>query len=138
MTFWRLHYHLIWATKNREPMIDDAAEPIIRRSISSTARDLKLRLNSVGMVADHVHVALSIPPSVVVSEAVGRLKGASSHAVRNGPLALAEFSWQAEYGALSVSPRGLDDLIEYVTSQPARHATGRLQAALERIDDPTA
>ena len=137
MPYWRLHYHLVWATKNREPIIDKAAEQTIRQSISSTARSLRLTLHAVGMVEDHVHVAASIPPSVAVSEAVGRLKGASSHALRNGASAQPEFQWQAEYGAISISGRGLDELIEYVVNQPGRHASNNLHPALERIDDTT-
>jgi putative transposase len=133
--YWRLHYHLVWATKNRDPLIDDVAERTIRQSIASTSRSLKMTLHAIGMVADHVHVAVSIPPSVSVSEAVGRLKGASSHALHNSPEPLSDFSWQAEYGALSISGRGLDDLIEYVVSQPARHAANHLLPALERIED---
>jgi len=135
MPYWKLHYHLVWATKNREPVIDDTAEQIIRRSIASTSRSLKMTLHAVGMVADHVHVAVSIPPSVAVSEAVGRLKGASPHALHNSPEPLSDFGSQAEYGALSISGRGLDELIEYVVNQPARHAANGLHAALERIDE---
>jgi putative transposase len=27
MPFWRLYYHLVWATKNREPLIVPQIEP---------------------------------------------------------------------------------------------------------------
>ena len=64
MPFWRLHYHLVWATLGREPMINDGAEHIIRTSVSSTARSLNMILHATGMVDDHIHVVASIPPIV--------------------------------------------------------------------------
>ena len=27
MAFWRLYYHVVWATKNREPLITPEIEP---------------------------------------------------------------------------------------------------------------
>jgi REP element-mobilizing transposase RayT len=133
--YWRLHYRLVCATKNRDPVIDEAAEQTIRQSISSASRALKLTLHAVGMAAAHIHGAVSISPSVLISEAVGRLKGAASHALRNGPAACAAFTWQAEYGALGTSGRSLDEVIDVVTIQPSRHAAHDFHAALERIED---
>ena len=60
MPFWKLHYHLVWATHGREPIIDEEAEQLIKRSIWSTARSTKIHIHAIGMVADHVHVAAAI------------------------------------------------------------------------------
>jgi putative transposase len=132
--FWKLHYHLVWATHGREPMIDEEAESIIRRSVWTTARSTKIHIHAIGMVADHIHVLASIPPSIAVSEAMRRFKGGSSHAVNDGRSITAEFRCQAEYGALSMSDRSLPTVIEYVNDQPNRHADGNLIATLERIE----
>lgn len=85
------------------------------------------------MVADHAHLLLSMPPTVAPSDAASRFKGASSHAVRNS-LPTLNFKWQAEYGVLSFSERGLAAVTEYVQNQPERHRTGDLLAPLERIN----
>jgi len=45
-----------------------------------------------------------------------------------------EVRWQPEYGALSLTDRGLPTVIEYVNNQAKRHADGTLIATLERID----
>lgn len=134
MPFWKLHYHLVWATHGREPIIDEEAEQLIKRSIWSTARSTKIHIHAIGMVADHVHVAAAIPPSIAVSEALRRFKGGTSHAINSGRQSATEFRWQAEYGALSLTDRGLPTVIEYVNNQAKRHADGTLMATLERID----
>ena len=134
MPYWRLHYHLVWATTNRNPDIDAQAAKLIQQSITSTARSLKVILHATGIVEDHVHVVASIPPNVAISNAVGRFKGAASHAVNSNTKREAQFHWQEEYGALSVSDRGLAFVVEYAQSQQIRHAELNLITALERIE----
>lgn len=86
------------------------------------------------MVADHVHLLVSLPPVVAPSDAALRFKGASSHSVR-GTMPAVAFRWQAEYGVLSLSERGLSTVIEYVQSQRERRETGDLLAPPERIQE---
>jgi REP element-mobilizing transposase RayT len=86
------------------------------------------------MVSDHIHVVASIPPTVSISEVVGRLKGAASRAVNDGSECDTPFRWQREYGALSVSDRGLPVVTEYALNQRQRHAANDLIATLERIE----
>jgi putative transposase len=112
--FWRLHYHLVWTTANREPLIDEPVEEVIRWPMSSTARAMNMVLHASGMVPDHVHVVASIPPTVSIADAVGRLKGAASHAINENVEKNLHVRWQREYGALSISDRGLAIVVEYV------------------------
>jgi putative transposase len=115
-------------------MIDEGAEHIIRLSVSSTARSLNMILHATGMVADHIHVVVSIPPTVSISEAIGRLKGASSHSINDHAAFRSPFRWQREYGALSISDRGLPSVTEYAMNQRQRHAANDLILTLERIE----
>ena len=61
MAYWRLHYHLVWATYQREPLIDSNCEAIIHRTLYGKAKELGVRIHAVGSVDDHVHVVASIP-----------------------------------------------------------------------------
>jgi putative transposase len=136
MPYWRLFYHLTWATRDREPLIGQAEEAVIRRSMDLTFADLDLIPHAVGFMPEHVHVAVSIPPKVALAEAVKRLKGASAHAVNkaagNGPRST--FGWQAEYGALSFGDNALPRVVAYVERQAEHHAAGKLWAKLERCE----
>jgi putative transposase len=111
MSYWRLHYHLIWATKQRLPLINPVEEAIIRESIQMTAARMKMMVHAIGSVEDHIHVATSIPPTVSIAEAVGRLKGGSSHLISQRSTGKGSFAWQSECGALSLTDRALPTVI---------------------------
>jgi putative transposase len=96
MSYWRLHYHLIWATKQRLPLIASDEEAVIAESLRMTMARMKLFGHAIGMVNDHIHLALSIPPTVAVADAIGRLKGASSHLIGQRLTQQTGFAWQSE------------------------------------------
>ena len=131
MAFWRLHYHLVWSTYGREPLIDSIRERIVHPCVYGKAKELGLLIHAIGGVADHVHVVASIPPRLNVAECVGKLKGASSRRV-NRELGGAAFRWQGGYGALSIGERSLPKVIAYVCNQQVHHGTGRPIAIYER------
>jgi putative transposase len=133
MTYWRLFYHVVWTTSGRHPMI----RPQFERAIHGILRDVAARqnviLHAIGGIEDHVHLALSIPPSVSISSAVGKLKGASSHEINrrfSSDLGF-EFSWQSEFGVTSFSPSHLERVQEYINNQRQRHTDGNLHLGLE-------
>ena len=60
MIFWRCYYHFVWTTKNRDPFLDIAYEPMIFRVIHEKAADNDSQVLAIGAVADHIHVAVSL------------------------------------------------------------------------------
>ena len=77
MPYWRLFYHLIWATRGREPLITPQLEPIVHRQLRQIAQHHGIGVYAVGGIENHVHVAVLIPPSLAVSAAIKRIKGSS-------------------------------------------------------------
>jgi putative transposase len=137
MPYWRLHYHLVRATKQRLPIIGSAEEAIVGESIRMTVARVSMICHAIGMVEDHIHVALSIPPTLSVADVAGRLKGASSHLVnqRRQRMTGIEFSWQSEYGVISLTDRALPTVIDYVRDQKQHHAQNTHLRALELTSD---
>ncbi|MEZ4504508.1 MAG: IS200/IS605 family transposase [Thermomicrobiales bacterium] len=136
MTWWRLFYHLVWTTKYREPVIDQQIESIVRRTVYGIADDHNAKVWAIGMMPDHVHVAISVPPKYSIAEVLNALKGTSSHLLGH-ELQRAEHpwpGWQREYGVNSFSERSLQTVVDYVNHQPERHATRRLIDDYERIE----
>jgi putative transposase len=78
MPYWKLYYHLVWATFERYPWITPDREAIIRTTLYTKGREIGAVVHAVGNVEDHVHVVASIPPALSVAECIKRLKGASS------------------------------------------------------------
>ena len=51
----RLYAHMIFSTKNREPLLGEAIRPRVHGYLATTIRDLDSPWVVVGGVADHVH-----------------------------------------------------------------------------------
>lgn len=139
MPYWSLLYHVVWATKHRDPVIaDPLIEPIIT-AISNTARDSGVIVHAVGVMPDHIHVLAEVPPAIALASVIGQWKGSSSHAANAlGAVAPAKIAWEAGYGVHSVSARSVEQVREYVQNQRQRHASREIYAAYERAEEPGA
>jgi len=137
MSYWRAYYHLIWATKNREPWITPERMDLLQQSFRVVAKDMGAYTHVIGGIADHVHVAVSIPPTIAVSDYVGRLKGGSNRLIDKtikSPDDL-PFFWQSQYGMLTFVERSFPDIVSYIENQASRHATNDLWPTFEEIPD---
>lgn len=127
-TFTHLNYHFIWSTKNREPIIHQSIETRIWGLIGSMGANEEKPTKSlipirVGGIEDHVHVAVSIPKTVSVSQAAQILKGGSSTIINRENLTDGHFAWQDGYAAYTVSRSQLDTLKQYIDNQREHHKT---------------
>jgi putative transposase len=131
--FRQLYYHVVWTTKNREPVLHERVRPLLLEVLCEKCRMLHCQVHALNAVEDHVHVALEIPPSRAVSDAVGRIKGAASHALnQTQPDSM---YWQDGYGAVTFRKGELAKVCEYVATQQGRHRLGRLSKVLETCED---
>ncbi len=73
-----LKYHIVWITKYRKPVLQGEIAVRVRELIRQTCRTLDVYIVSGHVSKDHVHLLVSVPPKVSVSELVKRLKGRSS------------------------------------------------------------
>jgi putative transposase len=78
-TVWDCKYHVVWVTKYRHPVLGGDVGQRCRELLRETARAHEMMIHAGAVNRDHVHMLLSIPPSLSVSRAVQHLKGRSSH-----------------------------------------------------------
>ncbi len=135
MTYWRLHYHLIWATFEREPSITPEREKVFYGVLYGKAKELDLKIHAAGNVEEHVHVVLSIPPKIAIADCVRHLKGASAYAINHMDGSDGMFKWQEGYGALSIGERSLKTVMAYAARQKEHHKESSTIDVYERIDD---
>ena len=118
----------------REPMINTGdRERVIYGALYGKAKELGFIIHAAGCVEDHIHVVVSVPPKISISECLRHLKGASSHAVNQMPGSHHDFKWQEGYGALSIGERSLPTVIAYVNNQKDHHRADRVIAIYERM-----
>jgi putative transposase len=135
MTYWRLHYHLIWATADRQPILTVEHEKVFYGVLYGKAQELELKIHAAGNVDDHVHVVASVPPKISIADCVRHLKGASAFAINHMDESDGNFKWQAGYGALTIGERSLETVMEYAANQKEHHRENKMIAVYERIDD---
>ena len=134
MALWRLYYHLIWATKERQPLIAPTIETDLYNYIIGKSDSLGCIVHAVNGVADHIHLVVSIPPTLSIAEFVKVIKGSSSHYL-NHDLAKSDdkFGWQAGYGVFSCGRKQLEQAVTYVRDQKTHHTQNTTIAPLEQL-----
>ena len=135
MTYWRLHYHVIWSTLDRQPILTPTIEKVFYGVLYGKAKELDLKIHAAGNVEDHAHVVLSIPPKIAVADCVRHLKGASAYAINHMEESIGQFKWQTGYGALTVGERSLEIVKEYAARQKEHHRNKTVIDIYERMDE---
>src|SRR5205085_11657353 len=114
-TFLSLHYHLVFATKNREPFIDPQWRPRLHEYLGGTIAGLGGFPQGVGGVADHVHLLVGLKATHCLADVLRELKKASSVWVheRSGSRT---FAWQEGYAAFTVSATARQAVQSYIAN----------------------
>ena len=127
-----INLHIIWHVKQSLPLISKEIETRLHQFIRSYALKTEgLIFHEVGGTETHVHVAVTIPPTLPIAEWVGRLKGASSHYVNHVPVKRKVLEWQRGYGVVSFATKNLQWVIDYIRNQKEHHRKG---TAVERLE----
>jgi putative transposase len=132
-----INLHLTWHTKESLPLLTPQVRDLVHRCLRQRIVNTPgAFVHEIGGIETHTHLVLSVPPTLLLSELVGQLKGASSHEV-NEQLGLGgkRLQWQAGYGIVSFGTGDLEWVKEYVRNQAEHHASGRLCGRLERITE---
>jgi REP-associated tyrosine transposase len=85
-SYFRCWIHLIWATLNRERVLNKNAAAGLSRYLLEYAEEqgVYMKINFVN--PDHVHVLIDVPTGLSIEKAVQLLKGSSSQSVNSNEL----------------------------------------------------
>lgn len=125
-----INLHITWHTKTNLPMITERIEPqlhaFLKNKIIATSDTY---FHAIGGVADHIHLAVSVRPTIALDDWIGQLKGSSSHEMGKS------LQWQKGYGIVSFGTKDLKWVMNYVLNQKEHHSKGAIYDRLERIED---
>jgi len=113
-------FHIVFSTKQRMQLIRPDNQSRLWNYLAGIAHNHGMQVLAAGGTQNHVHILMVLPSDMALSDAVRTLKANSSRWVRETDRL---FAWQEGYGAFSVSPSQLDRVKQYITNQPAHHAT---------------
>jgi putative transposase len=119
-TFTNLLAHLVFSTKDREPLIVPELKPELYAYLGGLTQELKGKSYGINGTSDHVHMLISLPPVVSISKALSFIKSNSSGWVHDR-WPRRSFAWQLGYGAFSVSKSNVPGVLKYVRSQEEHH-----------------
>ncbi|WP_456315155.1 IS200/IS605 family transposase [Pseudomonas shirazensis] len=120
-SFTKLWIHAIWATKNRQELIDYSIDKKLYDFIHEELIHLGCPVRIINGMPDHVHVLFLQNPQKTISDIVKQIKGSSSHFINRGEFILEKFAWQTGYAAFSVSESQLDIVYYYIKNQKKHH-----------------
>ena len=132
MPYWRLHYHAVWACKERQALITPDPEPKLFKYILGKGIELGGIMHAIGGIEEHLHTVFSLAPKYALAEFIGKLKGASSHWVTHVLKHPHPFDWQRGYGIISFGDRNMEQVIRYVRNQKEHHHKHTTNTVLEK------
>jgi REP element-mobilizing transposase RayT len=121
-----INLHLTWHTKNSDPLLTGEVEILTHRELRRRCvAEPGVFVHEIGGIETHVHLVVSIPPTLTISEFIGRLKGGTAYDVnaRFGRSGKA-LEWQAGYGMVSFGTGDLEWVRAYARNQREHHARG--------------
>lgn len=119
-TFFSLHYHIVFSTKERLPLIKTGWQPRLHSYLGGIVRGMNGVSEIVGGVSDHVHMLASLRPVHCLADLMRDLKKDSSNWVKDN--FDRRFAWQEGYAAFTVSPSAIEGVRTYIANQAAHHA----------------
>jgi REP element-mobilizing transposase RayT len=130
--YYKLVYHFIWGTKNQLPLLTPTVEERLFPYIGVKCRELGYFLHAINGTENHVHVLLSLTPSILVADVAKNLKGASSHYINKETNLDEVLYWQDGYGVITMRENEIPRVVKYIINQKEHHAKNDLLEALER------
>jgi putative transposase len=104
-TKWECKYHVVFIPKRRRKTIYVELRPHLGEVFRKLAGQKESRIEEGHLLADHVHMMISIPPKYAVSQVIGFIKGKSAihlarvYGERSGT------SWDSIFGPGGTSSR---------------------------------
>lgn len=120
-TYTQILYHVVFATKDRRPALSDSRREELFKYVSGVIKNNDCRPVWIDGVRDHVHVLLSLHPTVTLAGLVKDIKVASSVWIKQKSVFPNFEAWQEGYGGFTYSVRDQPELIQYLKGQQEHH-----------------
>ncbi|MES2695485.1 MAG: IS200/IS605 family transposase [Verrucomicrobiota bacterium] len=125
--------HLVFSTKNREPVLEASIHPELHAYIGGIVRHQNGDLLKAGSVADHIHLLLVHPRTISPADLVQDIKTSSSKWLKTVGPQYARFHWQSGYGIFSVSSSHRAAIESYLSAQAEHHRTVTFQEEYRQL-----
>ncbi len=118
-----LKYHVVWCPKYRRPVLEGAVAERLKVLLAEKTAELGRLIHALEVMPDHVHLFVEGDPTRGVAEIVYRLKGYTSHVLREEFPSLRSrlpTLWTRSYFAGSVGHVSAATVEKYIAEQKGK------------------
>lgn len=120
-TRWSCQYHIVFIPKYRKKVMYGKVRTDVREILRTLCQYKKVEIIEGAVCIDHIHLCVSIPPKLSVSEFVGYLKGKSALMIHDRHPEMTnkwnrEF-WARGYYVTTIGNINEDTIRKYITEQ---------------------
>jgi putative transposase len=120
-TYSQVYIQIVFAVKGRLHFITELMREDLQRFITGIIQQKKQKLMALYCMPDHVHVFVSIQPSITISDLVRDIKANSTLWIKSNFKQMQGFSWQEGFGAFSYAKSQVHHVVDYILKQPEHH-----------------
>ena len=116
-------YHLIWVTKYRQPVFDNPIKQQAMLTLLKRIADLNdIQIQSIEVMSDHIHLLVSFPPRMSITNVIKDFKGASARLwfqqyPQTKQLLWKGHLWSRSYYAGTVGDMSAETVKKYIANQ---------------------
>ena len=114
-----LHFHIVFSTEGRLPLITAELKPRLFAYLGGIVRELDGKAVIINGMSDHVHMIITVPPTLAVAACMRVVKANSSRWARQD--GHRRFAWQSGYSAFTVSTSQMPHVVRYIREQEKHH-----------------
>lgn len=122
MSFVKIWVHLVFATKNREPLLKKEFRHDLYKHIIENCKEKDIFLQTINGYTEHIHCLISLNKEQSISKVSQLIKGESSFWINKNNPTLDKFGWQDDYFAVSVSESQVETVANYIKHQETHHS----------------
>ena len=117
-----IKYHVVWITKYRKPVLGRDIGVRLRDLIRQICDSMEIQIIKGHVSKDHVHMMVSVPPYISVSDMMKRIKGRTSRKLLDENRGLkkafwGKHLWARGYFAATTGNVTDDVIIKYIEEQ---------------------
>jgi len=122
MSYVKIWVHVVFSTKNRDPLLPKEIRYDVQKHIMSNCQEKDIFLQAINGYTEHIHCLISLGKEQTIAKVSQLIKGESSFWINKNKLIKHKFEWQDDYSAVSVSESQVKHVVNYIKDQEEHHA----------------
>lgn len=113
-------YHIIFCPKYRRKVLINGIDERLKEILYDIAEEIDVEIKALEVMPDHVHMFIEFDPRISLHDVVKRLKGRSSHILREEYPSLKKklpSLWTRSYFSCTIGHISEETIKQYVESQ---------------------